>query len=81
MDEKIFQSGKIIGIYNEQLNEEDAWKIGYAAGRFLPSLVTGYERGQAKAQCVCVGHDMRTHSESLTAKLIEGIQLHTPSVT
>jgi len=39
----------------------------------LRSLLRGYERGQANAQCLCVGRDMRTHSESLAQALMEGM--------
>ena len=73
MDPAIFKAYDIRGVYSEQLDEADAWKIGYAAAQFLRSLLSGYERGQANAQCLCVGHDMRTHSESLVAALIEGM--------
>ncbi len=73
MDATIFKAYDIRGIYPDQLNEEDAWKIGHAAARFLPSLLRGYERGQPNAQSICVGRDMRTHSESLARALIKGI--------
>ncbi|UCE99296.1 MAG: phosphomannomutase/phosphoglucomutase [Planctomycetota bacterium] len=73
MDFSIFKAYDIRGIYPDQLNEEDAWKIGCATARFLPSLVTGYERGQANARSLCVGRDMRTHSKALANALIEGI--------
>ena len=73
MDTSIFKAYDIRGIYREQFDEDDTWKIGYACARFLPSLLRGYERGQVNAQSVCVGRDMRTHSESLAQALIEGI--------
>jgi len=56
------------------LIEDDAWKIGHAVARFLPSLIKGYERGLWEAQSLCVGRDMRTHSEPLIGALIEGIR-------
>lgn len=74
MDPEIFKAYDIRGIYPDQLTEEDAWKIGCAAGRFLPSLMTGYERGQAAGQAICIGRDMRVHSEPLARALIEGIR-------
>ncbi len=74
MDPQIFKAYDVRGIYPDQLAEEDAWKIGCATARFLPSLMTGYERGQGGAQSICVGRDMRTHSESLVQALIEGIR-------
>jgi phosphomannomutase len=73
MDPEIFKAYDIRGIYPDQLNEEDAWKIGSATAQFLRSLLRGYERGQANAQSLCIGRDMRTHSEALEKALIEGM--------
>jgi phosphomannomutase len=73
MDPAIFKAYDIRGIYPNQISEEDAWKIGYATARFLRSLLTGYERGQANSQSLCVGRDMRTHSEAIAKALIEGM--------
>jgi len=73
MDPRIFKAYDIRGIYPDQIDEEGAWKIGYASARFLRSLLTGYQRGQANAQSICVGRDMRTHSEALIKALIEGM--------
>jgi phosphomannomutase len=73
MDPGIFKAYDIRGIYPDQLNEEDAWKIGCGAARFLRSLLRGYERGLAASQSLCVSHDMRTHSESLAKALIDGM--------
>jgi len=74
MDPTIFKAYDVRGIFQEQFTEEDAWKIGNAAGRFLPSLIRGYDRGQAHSQTLVVGHDMRSHSPKLVAKLIEGMR-------
>lgn len=73
MDPAIFKAYDIRGIYPDQIDEEGAWKIGYATAQFLRSMLSGYERGQANAQSICVGHDMRTHSPPLTKALIEGM--------
>ena len=73
MDPAIFKAYDIRGVYGEQFNEEDAWKIGFATARFLPALLHGFDRGQTNARAICVGRDMRTHSESLAKALIEGI--------
>ena len=73
MDPAIFKAYDIRGIYPDQLDEEAAWKIGYATARFLRSLLTGYQRGQKNAQSVCVGRDMRTHSEEVSRALIDGM--------
>jgi len=73
MDPEIFKKYDIRGIYPDQLNEEDAWKIGCATARFLRSLLSGYKRGQLNAQALCVGRDMRTHSKAISQALIEGM--------
>ncbi len=73
MDPAIFKAYDIRGVYPDQIDEEDAWKIGFSTARFLRSLLRGYERGQANAQCLCVGRDMRTHSEAISHALIEGM--------
>ncbi|MHC4115034.1 MAG: phosphomannomutase/phosphoglucomutase [Planctomycetota bacterium] len=73
MDPAIFKAYDIRGVYSEQIDEEDAWKIGYASAQFLRSMLSGYARGQANAQCICVSRDMRKHSESLAAALIKGM--------
>ena len=73
MDPSIFKAYDIRGLYPEQVDEEAAWKIGHGCAQFLRSLLRGYERGQANAQSVCVGHDMRTHSPSLVKALTEGM--------
>jgi len=73
MDPSIFKAYDIRGVYPDQIDEEAAWKIGYATARFLPSLLRGYERGQANAQSICLGRDMRTHSEALAKATMEGI--------
>ena len=73
MDPAIFDTDDIIGVYPDQIGEEDAWKIGCAAARFLRSLLRGYERGQANMQSLCVGRDMRTHSPQMAEALIEGM--------
>jgi phosphomannomutase len=73
MDPAIFKAYDIRGIYPDQLDEEAAWKIGYATARFLRSLLSGYQRGQRNAQSLCVGRDMRTHSKKVSQALIEGM--------
>ncbi len=73
MDPAIFKAYDIRGLYPDQLNEDAAWKIGYASAQFLRSLLRGYERGQVNAQSICVGRDMRTHSEPIARALIKGM--------
>ena len=67
MDESIFKAYDIRGLYPGQVDEEAAWKIGYASAKFLRSLLRGYQRGLANAQSLCVGIDMRKHN--LTPKI------------
>ena len=74
MDATIFKSCDVQGVYPGQLSADDAWKIGVAAGRFLPSLIRGYDRGLRNTQSLCVGRDMRTHSAELAGRLTEGIR-------
>jgi phosphomannomutase len=73
MEPSIFKAYDIRGLYPDQLDEQAAWKIGHATAQFLRSMLRGYERGMSNAQSVCVGRDMRTHSESLRNSLIEGM--------
>ncbi len=73
MDPAIFKAYDIRGIFGEQINEDTAWKIGYASARFLRSMLTGYERGLANCHSICVGHDMRSHSRMLADALIKGM--------
>ncbi|NLH43804.1 MAG: phosphomannomutase CpsG, partial [Planctomycetes bacterium] len=74
MNPEIFKAYDIRGVYQDDFNEDDAWKIGQATARFLPSLIKGYERGLREAQSLVVSRDMRTHSEPLAQALIEGIR-------
>lgn len=71
--EKVFKAYDIRGLYEEQIDEDLAWKIGHASAGFLRSLLSGYERGQASSNRLVVGRDMRPHSESLANALIEGV--------
>jgi phosphomannomutase len=73
MNPAIFNTDDIVGVYPDRIDEEDAWKIGCATARFLRSLLRGYERGQANMQSLCVGRDMRTHSEPMAQALIDGM--------
>ena len=50
MDPDIFKAYDIRGLYPDQIDEDVAWKIGYASARFLRSMLTGYERGQANTR-------------------------------
>ena len=71
--EKVFKAYDIRGVYGREIDEDLAWKIGHAAGQFLRSLLSGYDRGQASVNRIVVGRDMRPHSKPLAAHLIKGI--------
>ncbi len=70
---KVFKAYDIRGVYGTEITEDLAWKIGFAAGQFLRSLLRGYDRGQTSANRLVVGRDMRPHSPPLADNLIEGI--------
>ena len=58
---KAFKAYDIRGIYNEDFNKEDAYKIGY----FLPELL--------QADKVLVGRDVRVSSDEIFEHLAQGI--------
>jgi phosphomannomutase len=71
--DRVFKAYDIRGLYPKEINDELAWKVGYASAQFLRSRLTGYERGQASANRIIVGRDMRPHSQPLLQAVIEGI--------
>jgi len=71
--DKVFKAYDIRGLYGDQIDEDLAWKIGHASAQFLRSQLSGFDRGQASANRVVVGHDMRPHSKPLVKAMIEGI--------
>jgi len=71
--DEIFKAYDIRGIYPDQVDEEIAWKVGYATGQFLRSLLSGYDRGQASANRLAVGRDMRPSGEQLSQHLMQGV--------
>jgi len=60
-DPKIFKAYDVRGIYPDQLDEETAYKIGYALVEFL------------KAKTLVVGRDMRLSGVSLFKAIAQGI--------
>lgn len=72
MLETIFKAYDVRGTVPEQLNEELAYKIGYATAGFLRATLRGVERGEEHAGRIVIGRDMRKSSPSLSAALIEG---------
>jgi len=71
--EKVFKAYDVRGVYPTEVDEDLAWKIGHASGQFLRSLLGGYDRGQASANRLVVGRDMRPHGVPLAANLMAGI--------
>lgn len=61
MDESIFKSYDIRGIYPQQLNEDIAYKLGRALVEYL------------KPRTIAVGRDVRLSSEGLARAIIKGI--------
>ena len=68
---EIFKAYDVRATYGDPLDENAAWKVGCATGRFLKqqSGITG-----AMANTVLVSRDMRPHSEALAMSLIEGVR-------
>ena len=71
--DKVFKAYDIRGIYDEEIDEDLAWRVGHASAQFMRSLLSGYERGQVATNRFVVGRDMRPHSKPLAEALIEGI--------
>lgn len=61
MNEKIFKTYDIRGVYSDELTDEAAYKIGRAFAYY------------AKVKSIVVGRDTRLSSPSLTAALIKGM--------
>ncbi len=65
MNQTIFKEYDIRGTYPNEINEQDAYKIGRSYGSYLQEILD-------KNKCV-VGHDNRLSSPLLYKNLIEGI--------
>ncbi len=74
MIEKVFKAYDVRATYPDMLNEEAAWRIGFATASFLHTGLRGLDRAAAGATTVVVGRDMRKSSPSLSAALIEGMR-------
>src|SRR5438105_15591241 len=73
MLEKIFKAYDVRATYPSPLDEDAAWKVGYATGEFLKQMRdSGTAPKVAHPDTVVVGRDMRPHSPSLAKSLIEG---------
>src|ERR1700722_13432630 len=70
MLEKAFKAYDVRATYPDNLNEEAAWKIGYATQQFLKPFGS-----QVKLKdTIVVGRDMRLSSPSLAKALCDGIR-------
>ncbi len=69
---RVFQAYDVRAMYPDPLNEEIAWRIGYATSQFLRSQLSGVDRADRKANTMAVGRDMRLSSPSLAKAFIEG---------
>ncbi len=66
---QIFKAYDVRAVYPEQINEEAAWKVGYATGQFLLE-----KAGAVAHPVVLVSRDMRPHSPSLCGSLAVGLR-------
>jgi phosphomannomutase len=74
MIDKIFKAYDVRATYPDMLNEDAAWRVGFATASFLHTGLRGLDRAAAGANTVVVGRDMRKSSPSLSAALIEGLR-------
>jgi phosphomannomutase len=70
MDPSIFKAYDVRGVYGEQLDPDDAYRIGRAFARVL-----GDEESKAPADLrVGLGHDMRLTAPEMAARYADGIR-------
>lgn len=69
---KVFKAYDVRATYPDPLDEEIAWRIGYATSQFLRSQLSGVDRADRKANTLVVGRDMRLSSPSLQKAYIDG---------
>lgn len=72
MMDSVFKAYDVRGTYPQPLNEDLAYKIGYATAQFLQASLRGVERGDLEAGRIVVGRDMRKSSPSMSGAFIEG---------
>jgi len=65
---QIFKAYDVRATYPDKLNEDAAWKVGYATAQYLK------QKNEGRTGNVLVSCDMRPSSPSLVAQLIEGIR-------
>ncbi len=69
---KVFKAYDVRAVYPDPLNEEIAWRIGYATSQFLRSQLSGVDRADRKANTLAVGRDMRLSSPVLQKAFVDG---------
>lgn len=72
---KLFKAYDVRATYPQPLNEDAAWKIGYATAQFI--LGQAAPRSGLKLtlpKTILVSRDMRPHSPSLGAALVDGLR-------
>lgn len=69
---KIFKAYDVRATYPDPLNEDAAWKVGYATGEFLKKQPAEARSGK-NGNAVAVSRDMRPHSPKLMEALAQGI--------
>ncbi len=75
MVERIFKAYDIRGTYPDMVNEDAAWKVGYATALYFQRSRQGGFAPKVKLEkTIVAGRDMRTHSPALSAAMIEGIR-------
>ncbi|MEO6434844.1 MAG: phosphomannomutase/phosphoglucomutase [Tepidisphaeraceae bacterium] len=75
MIEKIFKAYDVRATYPSPLNEDAAWKVGYATAQFLKSSRAKNPNPKvAQGDTIAIGRDMRPHSPSLATALCDGIR-------
>jgi phosphomannomutase len=73
MLETIFKAYDVRATYPDPLNEDAAWKVGCATGRFLQQT-TDADGKAAHPDTVVVGRDMRPSSPTMAQACIEGLR-------
>lgn len=74
MFNKLFKAYDVRSTYPDPLNEDAAWKIGYATATFLTKNIPSNLAGDPQHRRLVVGRDMRPSSPSLSSALIDGIR-------
>ena len=72
---QIFKAYDVRATYPDMLNEDVAWKVGYATAKFVSQTAVPHAGVKlAMPETLLVSRDMRPHSPSLCAALVEGVR-------